>query len=346
MSSRLLTIGLCFIALHSHADVFNQLNTHTIENPEATIAAPEVEITEPDPTVVPGDQVYLVDPNLFALDAPYIKRYTQRFMPYGLNYLTYSVPTTYDSGDNSWEAQLSLRYNFDDSGDYYLHFTNRFDFYASTRESGPVVIRDERFGFNYVATDDAYGIGPGTGLIEFGATHWSNGQRNSVDEGGARKPNEITQEEYTAAYSNYRSENESDTDRDIVDSLSRARNYLTVSTTIRPTEQLTLSAGAKIKVLPGAREETVYGDIDRGAKFSDYDVATFGARYKFDNTKSVFYQLRIGTEMLSTASHDLAVVIENGLVPLIIKYHHGPFQRLSDYTREINVFSVGMAFSM
>lgn len=271
---------------------------------------------------------------------------SERFVPFDVNYLTYASPK-YDYNDRPLEAQVSLRYNFWNNQRLYMHFTNRFDFYLKTRESSPVVVRDERIGVRWIFNTDMFGLlEEGDGLIEAGITHWSNGQRTVVTD-DITAPNGVTKEKYLKAYKIYKKSgtSESDSARDLVDSLSRSRNYIDLSATFRNFENLTLSVGGKVDVLRGDTEDKVYGNIDPDANFRHYDSFTFATKYDIRKF-SFIYQLRIGEMFLATDSHDFSIRYNKDGFPLFIRYHHGPFQRLSDYTRPIDSIAIGFELSL
>lgn len=278
------------------------------------------------------------------VNPPPDNKWLTRFRPYDINYMAYSVPVSYDSKDSSLEAQVSLRYDLAESGRVYMHFTNRFDFYVFTRESSPLVVRDAKIGLNFIAIDDLLGSGENNSQFEFGFTHWSNGQRTVVDDAPERPPNAVSSSTYQDAYVQYTDNKNNDNDRALVDSLSRARNYLTLSTSALLTDSLWLSADIKVDVWSEGEEDSVFGNINPEAALTDYDIATFAMKYDFLG-RYLIYHLRVGEKLMSTASHDFAFRLCKKF-PFIIAYHHGAFQRLSDYTRKINVLSLGFEFSL
>lgn len=279
-----------------------------------------------------------------------------RFSAYGMNYLLiYSAPISYDEKDHSLEGQVSLRYNFDKKGIAYLHFTNRFDFYVNTRESSPVITRDEKIGLNIDFSP--FSFIKNTKYFEsatFGFTHWSNGQNLTVYEDGYPK-NEpgidpdnppvhtVTPQEYLDAYEDYTNSGYNES-KYVIDSLSRSRNYFELATSSEVFENTYLGLALKIPVWKDNLEETVHGPIHPDASFRNYDLGNLSLLYR--NGRLLTYgQVTMGNSYLKRASYDLGIVYELG-VPWLLKYHHGPMQRLSDYTREVNTLSFGIEMSL
>lgn len=267
-----------------------------------------------------------------------------RFLPYGFNYIVFTAPTSYDHSDFAFEGQVSLRYNISDSGHTFMHFTNRFDFYAGARNSSPVVIRDEKIGLDWDLRSFNSDLPLNLETIYFGFTHWSNGQVINVTDNPTANDsaNTISRAEYTEAYNGYNTASDSSGYRELVDSLSRSRNYLTVTPLFKFNNGINLAAEFKIPIID--QEETVWGNIDPDATFSDYDVMTIAAS-SAAGKGIVAAQIRLGKKLLAGESYDLSYHFSKSS-PWFVKYHHGPFQRLSDYTREINVLSFGFEMTM
>lgn len=263
-----------------------------------------------------------------------------RFGRYGMNYLAFSSPHIKNS-DVSLEGQVSMRYNFLESGSFYFYFTNRFDFYLERRDSSPVVIRDERPGFAFDFTRMVEGRKIlGLDSLALKLEHWSNGQTIHVNSSSAVQG--ITQEQYQEAYQNYNKNGKDyDKDRDTVDSLSRSMNFVSISGLKSFAGKHFASAQMKFRV---SRDDAVFVQGFEDANFNDYDRVSLGYAWK-SPYGLLITQMRAGNKLLATASYDLAYRLDCNAFPLMIKYHHGPFQRLSDYSRRINAISVGVAFT-
>ena len=267
-----------------------------------------------------------------------------RFKKYGLNQLMISTPE-YAASDTSLEGQYSLRYTYYDKKylEGFFSMTGRFDFYAPTRTSGPVVNRDSKPAFHIACKKLKICKTKLYDKLTISAEHWSNGHLTDVD--NENNVHSVTSNEYQMAYSNYTdsaSNSNLDKDRFLVDSLSRSMNYVGIDIIKRLSVKDAF--GIKYKIFIFEREDQVFAGRHVGESFKDYDLATISYTRQFSEETAAWIQQRIGNDLLATDSFDIGLRFKIG-IPLTFQYHYGPFQRLSDYTRKINVYSFGFIFA-
>lgn len=94
---------------------------------------------------------------------------------------------------------------------------------------------------------------------------------------------------------------------------------------------------------------------DKGVQFEDYDLVNISLNYSlgmsfwlFKNEKtSGLY--RFGKEFTGANSFDISLLLslksERIDLPTFIRDHFGPFDNLSNYTRSVTNFNIGLAFS-
>lgn len=303
----------------------------------------------------------------FALIAPEVhaRSFSERFEPLNANsFIAQSTQGDEAALEVSYSFKYSLyRCDFWDSEEdllgcsdkpffgkasAYLKYNGEFDFYAGSRASGPVINRVSNPGFHlqFDLTDKTW-----VDQVDFGVEHRSNGQvtsANDVDDnlGSPTFGRTITDIEFERGNHKY------------FDTISRGADYL--SLTARGTTQAeTTGYSLSAKYYFGDEESNITWGDQAGAdvSFKDYDLWQFGLwREIYFAPVLKLNKIRIGADYtigergLATDSIDVTVVLpfkpEIGWeLPVLIKVHYGPMDRLSDYTRSRRSFGIGLAFS-
>ncbi len=280
-----------------------------------------------------------------------------RFSPYEPNYVIWQFT---ENDDPAMEVRYSFKYLFTDNDstngvpdpELYLKFSGEFDFYMGTRDSSPVINRVSNPGVHYRKyVGDKKVLGLHWKYFDIGLQHLSNGQAlDAVDQ------QTLLQETYVA-----------DPDNSLFDDVSRSTNFFSVESSFRfgrtsnqtdyPSDRCGDRSGCYnlwLRFIPYYIDDDnpVTWGPDAGIRsdLADYDrlrtvltkqLAPFGVNME------VGFEWKIGDELLDTDSFDLFVTWPDikllGLnLPLYIRYHNGPMNNLSDYTREQNFTGIGL----
>lgn len=249
----------------------------------------------------------------------------------------------------------------------FLSYTGAFDFYMGSRPSGPVVnrvsnpaihlyskIRGRRFGADY---------------LELAFEHRSNGQVVEVEKVDA-VAQAVFDAEAQMAFDNG--------NHAFFDTISRESNFFNLTFGIdgRDSPEDEALAGVKIsaddwpppyrfnwqlslKAYTSQGNVVTWGDMaGEDVDVDDYDLARVSASktYVFGEKGSPFNRVTlsaeytVGDRLFETDSFDVALVLpyngaaEQTMIPLVFKLHHGPMETLSDYTKPVTSFGVGLAF--
>lgn len=277
-----------------------------------------------------------------------------RFTPYGVNYLLFQKT---QNDDESLEGHYSFRYtlfdcrrgNEQESWDtckpmgndrlqFLLHFTmtGEFDFYAGTRDSGPVVNRTSNpaLHFQWIWAQKKFGVD----YLDVGLEHRSDGQVVEIDE-----VNEDGRLRTQVAYEN--------NDHAYFDGLSRGSNYISFNIGSSYLQNWTWKASAKLYLTKDT--DVNWGTFaDKNVDLSDYDIVNISVNKSFSignfETKLVA-TYTAGKKLFKTDSLDLSFgfPIEHGRsdIPLFLNMHIGPMDTLSNYTKSVFTIGFGLAFS-
>jgi outer membrane phospholipase A len=184
-----------------------------------------------------------------------------------------------ENDQNALRAHFSFKYSLTPSSDaaiepiheVFFKYTGEFDFYAGTRDSGPVINRTSNPGLHY---QYRFQSTPETWLgklkwVNIGVEHRSDGQTTEVK--GA--------EEAAAAQRAYDSGNHA-----FFDGVSRGSNYISAEAhTVNKFSDAKLSLYGKGKLYFTRDSDVTWGSIShRGASISDYDRIVALARYSYD----------------------------------------------------------------
>lgn len=291
----------------------------------------------------------------------------RRFRPYGLNYGVWK----FNRGDNqALEAKYSFKYTVYDCERYdakglfgcsedsssrltgFLSYTGKFDFYMFTRDSSPVINRTSNpalhanYEFGTVKTD---GRVISSKWVDLSFEHRSDGQVVAADAkdttpGSPTFGQYLTEIEYQKGNMEY------------FDRISRDANYFNLAYGKKFRGDTFMEVAAKLYVTDDA--DVTWGKYaGTGSKFKDFDLVKLKAFHTCKALPDYFPVLNFGLEYLlgrkglATDSVDLYLIApfishKSGWeIPLMFKAHFGPMDRLSDYTRSVNSFAIGLAFS-
>ena len=213
-------------------------------------------------------------------------------------------------------------------------YTGMFDFYAGTRDSGPVINRTSNLGFLHVRI-------PGQKLnldrtaLEISLEHRSDGQ---VFEPTTSTGSATAQQNYASADSEA---------RHFFDTLSRGSNYLGLqaSWAARPAGH-TLHLRAGYHLYLSQNSEITWGPLkDSGRTIRNYDLLTLQAALPTDRHGTWSAVWRLGSSGLATDSLDLSWQAPWRHIPLYARIHLGPMNTLSNYTQRQDSLGIGLVFA-
>jgi hypothetical protein len=299
----------------------------------------------------------------------------QRFKPYGLNYGIWQFT---EDDEQALEVQYSFKYALYDCQRYnekgwfgcgkdartklsgFFSYTGKFDFYMFTRNSSPVINRTSNPALHANLEHEH-----NNGLFawgDLGIEHRSNGQ---VVEVNTKDTNPAS-----PTFGQYQTEIEYQKgNHEYFDRLSRDANYFNLAIGVkrmsepnpkaiwldRKTET-NLDLGVKLYFTDDS--DVTWGKYaGTGSRFKDFDLVRLRAHHTVKGLHNKFPEIIVGLEYLigrkafSTDSLDLYLIApfisKNGgwEIPLMLKGHLGPMDRLSDYTRSVNSIGVGLVFS-
>ncbi len=282
-----------------------------------------------------------------------------RFQPYKMNYALWQYTA---NDDYAAEVQYSFKYLINDPTEenrlhsFYLSYTGKFDFYMGTRYSSPVINRTSNPAFHYRYLSSARELRPF--WLDIGVEHRSNGQVTEVtvkDE----NPSSPTYGQYLTEIEYQKGNHE------YFDGISRGANYVSISPCWRfraedrdniGYDQDKIEAEGKIYFSNDSRITWgEYAGSDR--RIYDYDLVrlhyshTQKFRWQVMRHATVGFDYLFGRKGVATDSVDLYAITPlyvPGLswrIPLIVKAHFGPMERLSDYTRPMRSVGIGLALA-
>lgn len=288
--------------------------------------------------------------------------FNNRFMPYDMNYALSQW-----TADDEWaaEVQYSFKYifyncilhneknvfgcqeNAKSKAHLYLKYTGEFDFYAGSRDSGPVINRTSNIALQ--VRWDMQATAKYLKWYDIGIEHRSDGQvtdANLKDDDPASPSvgQYLTEIEYQKGNHEY------------FDTLSRGADYISLSFGGALSDSIKYSL--KYKIYDNTEESNItWGELaGTDTDFADYDLMTFSIAKKISTGKDGIRIITLAADYtagrggLDTDSIDVSLIIplksEDGWdIPLLIRAHAGPMDRLSDYTRSRDSIGVGLAFS-
>lgn len=307
------------------------------------------------PVTVSGEKIAYIAGNHYMFQGTTAPRLT----PYGQ---VYALAQATEDDEWALEAQYGFQYTFydcrrshkDSCNDknwtfrpsVYFKYQGEFDFYMFTRPSSPVVNRISNPALHVFVRmgDDDFLMTDNPLTLKYfnvGFEHRSNGQTRDAL---------VTQVRSQRAY-------DLGNDR-YFDGLSRSSNYISLaagSQNIRG-----LSWEAKTKFFFAQEADVNWGPLSGvGVDFHDYDMFNLSLGYawyatngdgKIEPKVALTADYTMGLRGFRSDAIELAlstpVHLFNGStkIPLMFRFHHGPMEKLSDYTRSITSFGVGFAF--
>lgn len=271
----------------------------------------------------------------------------------------------YDNGadDDSIRARYSFEYLFAKSEpennkniDIGFSYTGEFDFYIFTRNSGPVINRTNNPALNFRYNLDNSDFSTNflnISTVGFSLEHRSNGQVTSVYAKERRSGQYNTQVALTNG------------DHEYFDGLSREADYITLKTNLQvgynhkdeykcDATLLCADVWLSYKIYIQDGSSITWGkDALSNTSIKDYDIF----RVRAINTFEIFTQsvtvetdYRLGNEYFKTDSIDLGISVPYEIdttykVPFYLRFHSGPMDRLSNYTKNYNSIAFGLVFT-
>lgn len=301
---------------------------------------------------------------LFIWSSPQAESFNKRFQPYGLNY---ALPFQSTADDvNAIEVQYGFKYIFFNCNNWketpvigcvkgdlvdlniFFSYLGEFDFYMGSRDSGPVINRvsNPALHFNWAIND----VSKYLKWVDLGIEHRSNGQVIDA-EAKDEDPTSPTFGQYLTEIAH------SNDDDEYFDKVSRGSNYLSLAFGGDLWDRGRY--GVSYKIYKRVEESDItWGRLaDNNTRFSEYDVLranvsnTFSSSFEAVREITVELEYTIGEDLLDTDSADVNIIMpwhsKNGgwELPLIIRAHFGPMEKLSDYTASRDSLGVGFAFT-
>ena len=216
----------------------------------------------------------------------------------------------------------------------FLSYTGEFDFYANTRDSGPVINRlnnpavNLRIPLNWVYGDKT----EIDDNIILSLEHRSNGQ---TTEAGTDLGTERAQRAYDQR------------DRAYFDTLSRGANFIGLA--VKANNPLGMSKdldlGLKLRLYLDQDSDVRWGPyLDQRRTIKDYDLLQTTAAWQ---TPVGWLDLswRVGAAGVKASSLTLGYQVPSTTIPLYFRYHVGPMNTLSNYTQRQDSFGIGLRFA-
>lgn len=294
----------------------------------------------------------------------------ERFQSFDKNYMMWQ----WTKGDEqSMEVQYSLKYIYfknsvtdDTEFNSYFSYTGKFDFYMETRDSGPVINRVSNPALHFRLESKEPEVCrktretlecqkykmtkkyPNFQWIDFAVEHRSDGQ---VVDAKAKDDNPasptfgkyLAQIEYEKGNHQY------------FDSISRGSNYFSLSAGSELMKELLVEVSPKLYFTNDS--DITWGKYaGSGTSFTDFDLLRTKATYTWYQAEkerlTLGLEYTIGKKAFATDSLDVYLIVpcrfgtlNNWNLPLMLKAHTGPMDRLSDYSKPINSIGVGVAFA-
>ncbi len=251
--------------------------------------------------------------------------------------------------------------------EYFVTYTGNFDFYAYTRSSDPVVNRISNPAFHYRKYwVDKFIMGIASlRYIDAAVEHRSNGQVIDADD--------IVEDSSSVNDGRYKTQVEFENGNyKYFDSISRSANYITIEGRFQigkhynedssrcKSSKKCFDLWLKLKPYYFSNDSNVtWGSVkNMGMEITDYDRVRLILSNKFPIGISFVPEIEIGgdwmigDELFDTDSFNLNLVlsIDGGIfglntnIPLYMRYHKGPMNTLSNYTKNQDSFGIGLRF--
>lgn len=288
--------------------------------------------------------------------------FDERFEPLGLNY---AIAQWTDEDDWAIEVNYAFKYtlfNCEDWVDapligckkdddirfnFYFKYIGEFDFYAGTRDSGPVINRTSNPAFHFLFKLKGRKY---VDWFDIGIEHRSNGQVTDADD--------IDTNPTSPTFGLHQTEIEDqNNNHEYFDTISRSADYLSISLGGSFGKNLNYSVSGKIYNSSTEESNITWGKLaEKGVKFKDYDLLSLSINKKFMLTNTHIQHIilgaeyTIGLEAFNADSLDVNLIIpwqssSGWEIPLLVRAHIGPMDRLSNYAKEINSIGIGLVFT-
>lgn len=258
---------------------------------------------------------------------------------------------------------LACLKSFNARSEFYLSYTGKFDFYADTRTSGPVINRLSNPALHYRKYFDNKILFRGMSLrfINVALEHRSNGQ--------VVLANEKISDPSSVDYGRYRAQVEYENgNHEYFDGIRRGADYISLEGQFQlgkyydkdknECKKTAKCFSLRINVIPTYLDHDsniTWGPLaNKGIEISDYDIVkttlsnTFFTPLTWPKEAEISGEWTIGGKGTDTDSFDinifLPIDLKNGTrIPfLYMRYHNGPMSTLSNYTEKQDSFGVGM----
>jgi hypothetical protein len=227
------------------------------------------------------------------------------------------------------------------SAEVFVSYTNRFDFYVGSRDSGPVINRVNNPGLHLrlpgrLFTGDA---GDTRGAWQLSFEHMSDGQvvepvSNAADRLRAQRAYERGE-------------------RHFFDTISRGMNYVAVQgewVWDLPRKDAVFDVRAKIKAYASSDSAITWGPLaDQGLKFRHYERVKVRLGLFWPHWGRFELTSQLGDSGLKHSSHTLSWQYDVGAegsgrlrLPLFVQAHFGPMNTLSNYTQRQDSIGIGL----
>jgi hypothetical protein len=260
----------------------------------------------------------------------------ERFRAFGDNLaLVNQMKNNHWSGDDDRALRARYGFRYDLSGrppmELFFSYTGSFDFYwwlHNTRDSGPVINR-----LSNPALHLRYHENDGGGWFAGASVeHESNGQVQDVDapQGAAQA---------RAAYAGR--------DRAFFDTVSRGADFLAIEGHVDDGRfGLPLALDLKARVYLDQDYRVTWGPLARSnVRLSDYNRIAMKVEkaFPFGTVEATW---TVGDRGVGASSQDLAYQLPDGCnrLPVVLWYHHGPLNTLSNYTQRQDSWGIGLRF--
>lgn len=253
--------------------------------------------------------------------------------------------------EDALQAKFSFRYVLNTQPtrqpSVYFKYTGQFDFYAGTRPSSPVVNRLSNPALHYrhyLHKDTRHDWR--WHWFDLGLEHRSNGQTQDISDPSVAAAAQRAYERGNHAF---------------FDGLSRSADYISLEAKASQLQDDgRLAVYAKLKGYLGREDRVTWGPVARlGRTIADYDRLTLKAtythaRYPIEDGAPVTeasLEWTLGDKGLATDSlnldllHTVNVPALKIKLPLYLRFHTGPMNTLSDYTRSQRSVGFGLKFN-
>lgn len=226
------------------------------------------------------------------------------------------------------------------NAELFASYTNRFDFYLGSRDSGPVINRVSNPGVHLrVPVDVGDNDDDRRDAWQLSLEHMSDGQ--VVEPVTNPRDQLLAQRAYERG------------DRHFFDTISRGTNFVALQREWvwrRSDAETSFDVRAKIKHYVGSDSAITWGPLaGQGLRFADYERVSVRLGAHVPGLGRFELTSQIGDRGLRRASHTLSLQhnlpLKNGEVPLYVQAHFGPMNTLSNYTQRQDSLGIGIRLS-